>query len=188
MWFLPYERLTIKTNLSQEEALKKLTDIVDLRPWYMQKWSNKPYRGTINGSGFSISRRIDHRNSFSAAIVGEIQPDLNGCLIELTMSPHKSVTLFMAFWLGGVLLMLLFMLSVYIFGGHHGDPTHEISVDELLPVIGLFVFGCGMFLSFFKLDSCKSKTFFCEFFQAYEVFEFGKPSKLLDSISGSSEQ
>ena len=103
-------------------------------------------------------------------IKGDVQSEISGCSVYLTMQPHILVTAFMLFWLGGVGLFLLgFLYSVVssLTQPHTTDPTLA-----LVPT-GMFIFGYALFVGGFKFKSIKSKKFFRELLEAREVEEMG---------------
>jgi hypothetical protein len=177
MIVIPYERLTIKSMLRAEEAQRKLEDIIEPRA-FMRWWTvNKPYEGKIEGSHFDVNRVILYRNSFRPVIKGDIRPEMGGCSISISMSPHILVLVFMGLWLGGVGLGFLVALVSFLSSFVLKSPTIPFSPEALPPMLlitgGMFVFGYVMSLCGFKFESVKSKAFFCSLFQARKVYETG---------------
>jgi hypothetical protein len=171
MKFLPYERLKIITALSNEEVLERLDNVVEPKRYFRFFGSGtKPYQGSVEGSHFEVSRIIGYRNSFLPVIKGDVQSEISGCSVSITMHPHIFVTAFMIFWLGGVgffFLSFLYSLVSSLTETHTTDPSLA-----LIPG-GMFIFGCALFLGGFKFESIKSKKFFQELFEAREVEEMG---------------
>lgn len=166
MKFLPYEHLKISTALSREVVLKELDSVVEPKRYFRLFGSgSKPYQGSIKGSHFEISRIIGYGNSFLLMIKGDVESELSGCSIHITMRPRIFATAFMMFWLGGVGLFFLVFLIAMISGATNSSA---LSVPATMCVLGY-----AMFLGGFKFESSKSKKFFQELFEARDVEEFG---------------
>ena len=166
MKFLPYERLKISTGLSREEVLKRLDEAIEpKRHFRLFQPGTKPYQGSIEGSHFEVSRIIGYRNSFLPIIKGDVQSEISGCSVHITMHPYLPVIAFMLIWLGFVGFAFLFFLYLLV------SSSTDLSVG-FIPG-GMFLFGYGLFLGGFKFESVKSKKFFRELFDAREVEEMG---------------
>ncbi|MCU0546915.1 MAG: hypothetical protein MUE44_32915 [Oscillatoriaceae cyanobacterium Prado104] len=160
-FLLPFETLTISTNLAFSEVLQKLDEIVEPpKTWRMalpfQK-PNKPYGGTITGNTFRISRNIHYyRNSFLPIITGEIYPQTSGCYVKIKMNLHIAVLVFMIFWLWtpgsiGMLALLAWLV--------------DRSVGPIfLPLFGMCIFAWSLCLFGFKIEAQKSVKFFSSLF------------------------
>lgn len=123
--------------------------------------AHKPYEGTIKGNCFAVSRIIDYRNSFKPLIHGEIQAEIDGCSLHITMSPHPSVLIFMMVWFSGVLFGLVgFIVTLFAPRMHTQNPPVLI----LIP-LGMLVFGYGLSVGRFKFEAVKSVAFFRRLFQ-----------------------
>ena len=171
MKFLPYERLKINSALSSEEILKRLDNVIEPKRYFRLFGSGtKPYQGSVEGSHFEISRSIGYRNSFLPMIKGDVQSEMSGCSVYITMQPHILVIAFMIFWLGGVGVIFLGFLYSLV-----SPLTEPHTTDPSLALIpgGMFVFGYALSLGGFKFESIKSKKFFRELFEAREVEEMG---------------
>ena len=172
MKFLPYEHLKIITALGSEEVFKRLDNTIEPQRYFRLFGSGiKPYQGSVEGSHFEISRIIGYANGFLPVITGDVQSEVSGCSISITMCPSIPVTVFMMIWLGSVTLVFLGTLY-YTFispltGPHTTDPS------PLLIPAGMFALGYALFLGGFKLESIPSKKFFQKLFEAREVEEMG---------------
>jgi len=169
MKFLPYERLKIKTTLSSQEALKRLDNAIEPKRYFRLFGSGtKPYQGKVEGSHFEISRIIGYRNSFLPMIKGDVQTEIGGCTIYISMKPHIFIIAFMIFWLGGIGLAFLATLGPFV------SSLGQISTADpslLLFPGGMLAFGYALFLGGFKFESIKSKKFFKDLFVAEDVEE-----------------
>ena len=171
MKFLPYERIKIKTRLGADEACKRLAATIEPKRSFRRFEANhKTYQGNIEGYAFEISPIIHYRNSFLPIIKGEIQPEMSGSSVHITMRPHGFVIAFMILWLGGVGFFFFIMLASFISSMIQNNPG---DASVLLIPGGMFAFGYALLLGGFKFESIKSKRFFRDLFQAEEVEEMG---------------
>ena len=169
MKFLPYERVKIITALSRDEVLKRLDNSIEPKRYFRQfRPGTKPYQGSLEGSHFEVSRIIGYRNSFLPMIKGDVQTEISGCSVHITMHPNIFVTAFMVVWLGGV--GFFFLAFLYSLLSASTDPS------ILFIPAGMFVFGYGLLLGGFKFESTKSKKFFRDLFEARELEELGLPN------------
>jgi hypothetical protein len=158
MGILPYERLTIETTLTVEEAQRRLAESVEPRKnigWPLQQRS-KPFEGSITDEHFEISRVISYRNSFLPRISGRIRQGSQGATIEATLALHVVVMIFMIVWLLGVGCAALVVLSAAI-----GAGTFELF--GLIP-IGMFVFGVLLCTLGFNFEAAKAKSLLKQLF------------------------
>lgn len=171
MKFLPYERFRIRTVLSSQEVLKRLDTAIEPRRSFRSFGSReKPYEGRLEGSHFEVSRIIRYRNSFLPMIKGDVESELSGCSISISMQPHILIIAFMIFWLGGVSFVFLAAFGSFV---SSLGQTSTAAPSFLLVSGGMFVFGYAISLGGFKFESVKSKKFFQELFVAEEVEELG---------------
>jgi hypothetical protein len=157
---VPFERLTIPTTLTFSEILERLDEVVEppkIFRFTLFKRPNKPYEGTISGNTFKISRIIRGRNSFLPVIEGAIYPESFGCSIEIKMSLHKIVIVFMIYWLSIVGSIGLFALFAWFV---------DRSVGPIfLPLLGMFIFGWLLCLIPFKIESKMTAKFLFNLFR-----------------------
>ncbi len=155
MWFLPYERLTIETNLSPEEVQRRLEGVVEPKKWFRWPYSrdHEPYQGTWDGNRFKISRIIHYRNSFLPVIQGEIISRYPGTIIELVMRPPIITIGMVILFAGFALLVILRALGLWL--SHGANVTSYSSC--LFPVMVVLIT-----LISFKVESTKSRKFFRE--------------------------
>lgn len=105
MLLLPYENLTLTTELTADEARERLSKVIDSPKMFRGYWifappPPKPYQGTIAGNQFRIRRIINYRNGFLPVIEGKICPDLMGCHIAIKIKLNRVVILFLLLWVG----------------------------------------------------------------------------------------
>lgn len=149
----PIQRFTIHSSLSTELVREKLLEVVEPRKTFRWKSGNpeKPYQGEVGEHSFEINRIINYRNSFLPMIKGRITPEAMGSKIEVEMSLHPVVFVFMLVWLGmvGQFAVLFLIASI-------AEGTFEPAA--LIPV-GMFIFGCLLPPIGFKPEAGRSKKF-----------------------------
>lgn len=175
MMLIPYEKLKIKTSLSVSDTLKKLDDAIEPKRSFRKLWDSrhKPYEGKIEGTHFNATRIIHYRNSFLPVIKGEIQSEISGSTINITMHPHVFVIVFMSLWLGFVGFFFIAILGSFISSISQESAVGVSTPAMILIPAGMFIFGYVLLLGSFKFESVKSKTYFRELFQANDVEEAG---------------
>ena len=171
MKFLPYEHFKIKTTLSSQEVFKRLDNVIEPKRHFRLFGSGtKPYQGEMEGSHFEISRIIGYKNSFLPMIKGDVQAEIIGCSIHISMQPRAFIIGFMIFWLGGVGFFFFAALGSFI-----SSLAQTSTADPALMLFpgGMFAFGYALLLGGFKFESIKSKKFFQDLFEVEEVEEMG---------------
>ncbi|MDR3022710.1 hypothetical protein [Chryseobacterium sp.] len=160
MKYLPYERITYKTNLSEQEVLTRLSGFVEPKKSGLGRNPIKDYEGSINKNRFDISRVIKNRNSFLPQINGAIQENNYGTEIEVTMKLDVLVFIFLIFWCS-------IAIGIFITIG----LTEKImSLEFFMPLLMLlFVYALAMVG--FKIESKKSKEYLRKNFEAEIIRE-----------------
>ena len=158
MSILPYEKLIINTNLTSEEIIEKLNEYIEPYQPFRNKFKppNKPYNGKIDGNNFTIARNINYRNSFLPIVKGKIISDYQGSIINITLSLHPVIIVFIGFWLymtGG--MGFFFLISMITSG--------EFMLGGLIP-LGMFIFGCLLTIIPFKVEAKIAKKFLQDLF------------------------
>jgi hypothetical protein len=158
----PLEKFTIYSSLAPDLVREKLLDVVEPRKtfrWH-RRHPDKPYQGEIGEHSFEMMRIINYRNSFLPLIKGRISSEPIGSKIEVEMSLHPVVFVFMLVWLGMVGQFGVLLLIATI-----AEGTFEPAA--LIPV-GMFIFGCLLPLIGFKPEAGRSKKFLQQLLQTDE--------------------
>jgi hypothetical protein len=163
MKYLPFERITYKTNLSEKEVLTRLSGFVEPKKFGLGKNYIKEYEGTVNNNSFEISRVIQYRNSFLPQINGRIQNENNGTQIQVTMSLHAFVFFFLIVWWS---FALIFFIGVSL----RAIREKEISVELFLP-LGMLLFVYALTMIGFKSESKQAKEYLRRSFDAEIINE-----------------
>lgn len=160
MKYLPFERITYRTNLSEQEVFTRLSGFVEPKKFGFGRNYTKDYEGSVNNNSFEISRVIQYRNSFLPQISGIIQKNNYGTEIEVTMKLHVFVLVFLLFWCSiavGIFIMI-------------GSTGKKMSVEFFMPLL-MLLFVYILTMAGFKAESKKSKEYLRRSFEAEIVKE-----------------
>jgi len=104
--FLPYDSFVIDTDLSREQARKKIASVTTP----LEKYKGLDYHGTIEEYHFKIRKHssVFSRNDFRPVIYGDITELPNGSRITIEQKLPPFVKNFLMIWMG---LLGLFLLS-----------------------------------------------------------------------------
>ena len=167
MNFLPFENITYKTSLMEDEIIKRLSDCVETQKTFridvFSGGAGKPYEGKINSQAFNIKRIINYRNSFLPRITGNIESDFDGIKIYVKMRLHVFVVVFLSVWCGIIGIGSITFLW-------HAYYNSEVNFAALIP-FGMLIFVYGLTTGGFKYESNKSKRDLQEIFQAEIIKE-----------------
>lgn len=158
MKYLPFERITYRTQLSEQEVITRLSGFVEPKKFGLGRNYLKEYEGSIHNNNFEISRVIQYRNSFLPQINGRIQKGNDGVKIEVALSLHAFVLFFLIVWCS---FALIFFIGVSI----RAIREKEISVELFLP-LGMLLFVYVLTMAGFKSESKQSKEFLRRSFEA----------------------
>ncbi|MEO6521027.1 MAG: hypothetical protein ABIN91_05085 [Mucilaginibacter sp.] len=153
------------TSLTPDEILERLALNVntDQRVNWFTNDSNNDYlyEGRISSQKFDIKRVINYRNSFNPQIKGTISTEKSGCRIQIVMSLHPAVLVFMCMWMGGLLI------------GGISIMVSQIIEQKFQPaslfIIAMFLFGYVLTTGGYKYESNDSIRFLNEMFEAQEI-------------------
>jgi len=139
--------ISLKTDLSPEECLRRLRDATD--PPKFAVFSRSGYKGSkpvmakLSGTKIKLWKRQRGRNSFAPFFWGAIVSDTDGSRIEGYFGMDPFVKLFMAFWLASIPFGVFSALIAMPSGANHGRgwaavivPAGLIVLGSLLPKIG----------------------------------------------------
>ena len=168
--FLPFEKYTIRTGLSQEEVTKRLRRITEsTKPFTLNIFkafnsSGAEYLGQVSERSFKISRVISYRNSFLPVIEGKVSTYLHKTEIEISMTLNLFVKVFLIIWFSLLGIPTVFILFVLIRRLIH-FYFKDFSPFLLIPV-GMFIFGYLLTVLAFKPEARISKSRLNELFEA----------------------
>jgi hypothetical protein len=163
MKYLPFENITYRSILDQQEVLKRIEEIIEppktlsLSDIFGNN-DHRPYKGSTTGNSFSMTRIINYKNSFLPRIIGVIEEDHSGTRINVKMRLHKIVFAFMLLWLG-----VAGIVCLGVFATMFGDQ--DFAPQSLIP-FAMFLFGYALVTGGFKYESIKSRKYLAELFEA----------------------
>jgi len=107
MILFPLDKFIISTNLRKNEVVKRLErQIAPVFSYMIQvKSTDKPFKGKVSDNGFEMMRVVSGRNSWLPFIKGQIELTSEGSLIQISLSWHWIINLFMAMIMGSSLLL-----------------------------------------------------------------------------------
>ena len=115
MYYLPHTTFEIKTELSKEEVLQRISSVLSGKSFFVNyfKRDGKIFKGTVEKDSFQISRIITHQNSWNPIISGEVIENSRGSIVKVEMNLSLGVRIFSIFWICFMLLMSFFSYSSY---------------------------------------------------------------------------
>jgi len=125
---------------------------------YRRKKGHKTFEGEIIGNTFKATRIINYRNSLVPTIKGKIESDYAGTKINIKMSLHLVVYIFLSFWFG--IVMLAAAASVYSF------MNSESFEPMILIPFGMLIFGYLLTILAFNFEKNKAKEMLENLFEA----------------------
>ena len=154
MAFLPWENIEFKTNLTKEEIINRLNNVVEPKGvfgiFFLKKYSyGKPFEGEIYENGFKIRLITFYGNSFHPIIVGNIIENNEERTISIKMRCHYFTLGFMSIWFGGIIIGLFNNLI-----------KAKSGVDIVSGIIAVLIFlalGYLLMTLPFKFESKKAK-------------------------------
>ena len=156
MPLVPFERVTLHTELRADEVYRRLAAAVGPGRWFTDPWPahGKPYQGGVTPTEFKIARAINYRNSFLPMVIGRIRSNAVGSVVEVVLRPHLFVAAFMTTWLTATAVAAISTMWEAL----SNDQNRPAAVMALLPA-GLFVFGYTLMQTAFLAESKKAKRF-----------------------------
>jgi hypothetical protein len=148
---VPYEHLSIRTPVAANEVVRRLAAAVDPKPFSADY---RLYQGEIASKNFKIRRIINYRNPFRPTVVGHVQEDGTGTVIEATLRLNLFMIAYMA-----VLFAFVILVGTVI--------TTQVLAAREHPAFGLIpttmlIFGYLMMQGGFAFESKKAKCFLNE--------------------------
>lgn len=123
MKFIPFDNFVIKTHLSPETALNKLSDEIEHVKTFRYMLKEKPkkkYEGYIKNNTFEIKRMVMGKNSFIPQIYGKILSDETGKTeIHIKINFHLAVLIILC-------IFMFFSIAILILGKLNEDSFYEL--------------------------------------------------------------
>ena len=162
MFLLPYEKFEIEASLSLEQSRQRLASIIGRKPsfaesfkYMFRKSGTDQFMGEVTQEGFKIRRIIYYRNSFLPQITGQFLPSPRGTKVQVTMTLHPVVLVFMAIWFAAVGFALVASAPIGL-----KDPLQPIFLIQA----SMFLFGFIMVQSGFLFEARKARKIISRLF------------------------
>lgn len=127
----PHTKAEVEYRLKENIQPKRGIEIRLTKPK-----NQKAFEGVLTQNGFQIQRVINGKNSFLPQIKGTIQGGINGTKVQIDLTIHRFVIVFMTIWLS--------MISFFLIGTVYGIITQDTNpVFAIVPLI-MIAFGIGM--------------------------------------------
>lgn len=160
--FLPYENITYRTKLKEEEVINRLNNFVEpekiFRFNFFGNGSSKSYEGDILGNKFYINRIINYRNSFLPRITGTVRTEVYETTIKVKMRLSIFVVIFLCFW-------CIATCSFCFLGLFFSYKSNTFYNGSLVP-LGMLLFAYCLTMGGFKFESYKSRKHLLNLFEA----------------------
>lgn len=157
---LPYQTLVLESALTPTQALERLKAAVEPRQWAMRsRHRERPFEGTVEGTGFRMQRTIGYRNSFVPQLHGRIEATPGGrARLVVAFRIHPAVVVFLAIWFGFLGCFGVAAIDQPSVGA--GGPS-----PRLLPG-GMLVFGVLLLFGGFMPEAHKATRLLTQIFEA----------------------
>jgi hypothetical protein len=146
MEFIPYQRLTITTDLSKDEVVSRLRDKVGpTKRENFVRVDKNIFSGRLGNEKFELTLIKDYRNSWTPEITGTISEKGNSTEITLTLKSNMIV-------IGSTIIAMLFGVTMSVYEIIDFKDTRDFDWMVLLFIL----FPYGLCWLGFNLDADKS--------------------------------
>jgi hypothetical protein len=161
MTILPFEKLIIRSTMSEEEVLRRINSLLEPKKKFQVgvfgPVSYGGYLGELNDKKFNLRRNISYKNSFLPEIIGTVERVNGDTVVKVVMRPHIFIIIFLFFWCFAVGFGFITSLS-------HSNDANKVFSTILIP-IGLIIFAYLLTMAGFKFESNKTKKDFNKLFE-----------------------
>ncbi len=139
---IPYRRFELATSLEPGTVATRVAGNLSARRsfWDRITGHGRGFEGEVTSERFRFSRIIGYRNSFLPVVRGHIRPDTGGSRVDVTMTIHPAVMLFLVFWGVGFGAGAVAALVATLQGGTTGDLV-VVAVVPIAYVVITLAFG-----------------------------------------------
>jgi len=152
MKYLPFENITLHTQLSVEEVIERLSENLEPRKYspFNNRTLKKIFAGHIEHNTFNISRWVRYGKYSNTIIKGELYEDGNtATTIEVKVRLHLLIC-----------IIVIFACSTLLITGF--IPNYPFLIQNLFTILFIYVIIIGQF----NRDSTQSKKHLVELFEA----------------------
>ena len=134
---IPYRRFEFVTALDVSAATAQVAAHLRARRsfWERFTWRASGFEGGVTGDRFQFSRIVGYGNSFLPVVRGRIRAEPGGSRIEVTMTMHPFVMLFLVLWGVGFGAGAVSALA----GAIQRHTTDNLIVVAILPIAYLAI-------------------------------------------------
>jgi hypothetical protein len=169
------QKIILRSSCSPEECYKRLKASVDTS--FFMRDTSKKVIGAVSRSSFWFRKRISYRNSFQTVLKASLKQAVNGTELTVTTGLYPTTKWFMIFWLGIVVLVAVFQLSLTVASFFIKEAPKDIGsiIGKLIPVAlaiaGFAILKFGRYLA--RNESDFLKAFLIDLLEAQEVNQGG---------------
>src|SRR6185369_16396495 len=114
MEFIPYQKITITTDLSKEEVIERFKEAVGTRPLgVFAKVQQKIFSGRLVDNRFHLSLNKNYRNSWTPEITGTIRSKGKSAELDVILQSNTFVIVFTAIFMVIGLAMLVYEIIAF---------------------------------------------------------------------------
>ena len=160
MILVPYETISYKTKLGNDQITKRIQEIIEPKKTIrlIKGNSKKAYEGIVRESSFNIRRMITFTNLFSPNISGTMVKENDEIRIDLKFKLQAIIIVGMIIWLGYVGFVFFTSLGNLI--------VHDVSDKNLFTSLAMLVLGYIIMTMAFKSEIGKDKKMLEELLEA----------------------
>jgi hypothetical protein len=173
MFYIPYGRIQIRSNLKADEIERRLKE--QLEPFSpvsgILRGNHKYFQGGLENGNFKISRIINYRNSFRPVFIGRFQSEIEQTVIDLTLRLDYVVMALLIFFMLAIMTNLFlqsfsFLFQLLISGGSI-ELIKNISGDDWIRLLfmsaGIFLYPFTMIG--FNIEASKALQYLDDLFE-----------------------
>ncbi len=162
MRFLPFEKITYETKLTEEELISRLTDYIDTKDFFeIRLISNEErlqsYEGEINKQKFRIRRITDSIRNIPPFIIGDIESNFDKTIIKVKIRLPIGYMIWLSMWFT--------LLAIFFFFYTLNNPFDFFTII----LVGFISFAYIRIISGFNAESSWAKTDFEALFEAEKI-------------------
>jgi hypothetical protein len=155
------ESLDLISPLPRDECVRRLQVATD-RWWAL--FGSRPLVGHVGESFLRVRKRIGYGNSFQCRLSATLEDEGSRTRLRCRLGMHPSVTLFMAFWFCGVVLIGAEVLVSTAAALLRGDASAQAWMGIIGP-FGMLAFGVAL-VAFGRFLARNEREFLLNFLRA----------------------
>ena len=161
MKLLPYQKITISTKLTKEEALQKIRENTT-KPDWLNPQGNTLFLGVVTHKNFKVKRNLNYKGTIVPFMTGSFLLHTENTTLEIILKPHVATLTIVSIWLGAVSLISIWIIVTTL------TSKEAFSILALIP-LGMLVSGVAVLSGGFGHEYQKSKEALLELLNAKEA-------------------